>query len=277
MADIRTLFALIPPSQIDDAWVGIVIPHELTHLVFDTAVDEPVPLPAALAQRGPRGLRQPGLRRVGSVASSGAPRRDGDAHPARRPDRPVPDHADGFCLAYAESVSAVDYLVRTLRPDALVALIRSYADGRTDDEAFKAALGVDMTAFGTPGWPTSRRRPPTAYGPQPAPSGPLPSAWAGSAGGATAVAAGRVPPVAPAPSAAASARPASPRRGRRRAGLDGRRWWRPSGLIVDRRARPGGAPEPAAGPAAVTMARTACARSRAGRSRSASRCSRSAS
>src|SRR4029450_5979608 len=37
-AEIRTLFALIPPSEIDDSWVEAVIPHELTHLVFDTAV-----------------------------------------------------------------------------------------------------------------------------------------------------------------------------------------------------------------------------------------------
>ncbi len=39
-------------------------------------------------------------------------------------------------------------MVRTYGPDALVTLIRSYAEGRTDDEAFTDALGLDMTAFG---------------------------------------------------------------------------------------------------------------------------------
>ena len=39
-------------------------------------------------------------------------------------------------------------MVRTYGRDALVTLIRSYAEGRTDDEAFSAALGLDMTAFG---------------------------------------------------------------------------------------------------------------------------------
>ena len=53
-----------------------------------------------------------------------------------------------FFLAYAESVSAVDYLIRTHGRDALVQLIRSYAEGRTDDEAFQDALGVDVEAFG---------------------------------------------------------------------------------------------------------------------------------
>ena len=44
-AEIRTLFALITPAEIDDTWVEIVIPHELTHLVFDTAVHNPYHFP----------------------------------------------------------------------------------------------------------------------------------------------------------------------------------------------------------------------------------------
>lgn len=43
--DIRTLFALIPPSSIDAAWVENVVPHELVHLVFDTAVANPYHFP----------------------------------------------------------------------------------------------------------------------------------------------------------------------------------------------------------------------------------------
>ena len=46
-----------------------------------------------------------------------------------------------FVLAYAESASAVDFLIRTHGEDALVSLVRSYAEGRTDDEAFEAAIG----------------------------------------------------------------------------------------------------------------------------------------
>ena len=51
-SDIRTLFALITPSEIDDAWVGIVVPHELTHLVFDTAVDNPYRFPPRWLNEG---------------------------------------------------------------------------------------------------------------------------------------------------------------------------------------------------------------------------------
>ena len=55
-----------------------------------------------------------------------------------------PTSEERFRLAYGESVSAVDFFVRTYGQDALVKLISSYADGRTDDEAFSAAIGVDV-------------------------------------------------------------------------------------------------------------------------------------
>jgi hypothetical protein len=118
-----------------------------------------------------------------------------------------PTTADRFRQGYAESVSAVDYIVRTYHTDALVALIRSYADGRTDDEAFKAALGVDMTAFGDAWLTDVKAKQPTQYGPQPAPSGPVPAAWAGSAGGVGPSVAPGGAAQAPAPSLAASPAP----------------------------------------------------------------------
>ena len=50
-------------------------------------------------------------------------------------------------LAYAESVSAIDHLVRTYGEDALYGLIGAYKDGLTDDEAFTKAVGKDVAAF----------------------------------------------------------------------------------------------------------------------------------
>ena len=77
-------------------------------------------------------------------------------------------------------------MIRTYGPDALVKLIRSYADGRTDDEAFSAALGLDMTAFGDAWFKDVKATPKTKFGPQPAPPGPVPSAWTGAAPGSQA-------------------------------------------------------------------------------------------
>ena len=49
-SDIRTMFALITPAEINQTWVETVVPHELTHLVFATATDNPVPRAAPLAE-----------------------------------------------------------------------------------------------------------------------------------------------------------------------------------------------------------------------------------
>jgi hypothetical protein len=88
-----------------------------------------------------------------------------------------PTTAERFYLAYAESVSAVAYLVREKGEEALVRLIRSYADGVTDDEAFQAAVGLDLAGF-EKAWLTDLGADvPTQHGPQAAPAGPLPADW----------------------------------------------------------------------------------------------------
>jgi hypothetical protein len=88
-----------------------------------------------------------------------------------------PSTYERFALAYAESTSAVDYLVREQGTDALVGLVNSYADGVTDDEAFMAAVGTDVAGFETAWFESLGADAPTQLGPQPAPPGPLPPGW----------------------------------------------------------------------------------------------------
>jgi hypothetical protein len=180
-ADIRTLFALITPGEINDPWVAIVIPHELMHLVFDTAVSNPYHFPPRWLNEGLAVHISQGYDASdrGVVERSAA---DGTLIPIDGLTGQFPTSFDGFSLAYAESVSAVDYLIEAHGEEALVALIRSYADGLTDDEAFTAALGMDMSAFGATWLDALGAAPPTRYGPQPAPPGPVPSAWLGEPG-----------------------------------------------------------------------------------------------
>jgi hypothetical protein len=192
-AEIRTMFALISPGEINDSWVRIVIPHELAHLVFDTAASNPYHFPPRWLNEGLAVYLSQGYdasdRSAVERAAAG-----GTLTPLDGLTGQFPTSFERFSLAYAESVSAVDYLVRKYDQDALVSLIRSYADGRTDDEAFTEALGQDMTAFGDAWLEDLGAAPPTKFGPQPAPAGPVPSAWTGEAGGS-------------APPAAATSRP----------------------------------------------------------------------
>jgi Peptidase MA superfamily len=201
-ADIRTLLGLIPPNQIDDPLVAVRIPHEFVHLVFDTASSNPYHRPPRWLNEGlavdqSEGYGQTDRAQVREAARSGT------LIPLDGLTGQFPDGRD-FFLAYAESVAAVDFMIRTFGPEALVSLIRSYADGRTDDEAFSAALGLDMTEFGQAWFDDVGAPEATRYGPQPAPTGPVPAAWEG-------VPPGGGLPASDAPNAGASAAPgASP-------------------------------------------------------------------
>ena len=176
LPEIRTLFANISPSEVADPWVSIVVPHELTHIVFDTAADNPYHdaphwmnegLADYLAQGYPADARANVERAV----------RTGDLMPLHAIALNFPSTAERFSLGYDESVSAIDYLIRTYGQEALVRLIRSYADGVADDAAFTAALGVDLATFES-GWLADlKAERPAPYGPKPAPVGPLPPGW----------------------------------------------------------------------------------------------------
>jgi hypothetical protein len=178
-AEIRTLFALITPGEINLPWVEIVIPHELTHLVFDTAVSNPYHFP-------PRWLNE-GLAVYLAQGYDASDRASVERAAADRSLMPLdalahqfPTTRDRFALAYSESVSAVDYLVRTHGQEALVSLIRSYAAGVTDDVAFEAALGRSSAGFDAEWRASLSAREPVVHGPRPAPPGPLPLDGTGS-------------------------------------------------------------------------------------------------
>lgn len=177
-ADIRTLFALIGPNQIDDAWVSIVIPHELVHLVFDTTVRNPYRYPPVWLNEGlatylSEGYNASDRRRVERAVA------DGTLIPLEALVGSFPRQGDRIPLAYAEGASAVDFLVRMHGRDALVALVRAYRDGVTDDEAFERAIGIDAAAFQAEWLVDLGATEPVRYGPQPPPPGPLPPGWAG--------------------------------------------------------------------------------------------------
>ena len=175
-SDIRTMFALIQPGEVADPWVAVVIPHELTHLVFDSAVRNPYHFPPRWLNEGVATYLSEGFTAAdrASVRAAGA---DGRLMPLHALGGQFPTTAERFYLAYAESVSAVDYLVREQGTAALVKLIRSYAGGVTDDEAFRAAVGTDQAGFEEAWLADVGADAPIRHGPQPAPAGPLPPGW----------------------------------------------------------------------------------------------------
>jgi hypothetical protein len=176
--EIRTMFGYILPSQISQDWVSILITHELTHLVFDTATHN-------LYHPAPHWLNEG----IATYLSEGVSARwqaalaDGESSgtliPLQGMEATFGAGDTRFQLGYAESVSAVDYFVRTYGDQQLWTLVRSYSQGLSDDDAFRQAIGLDVAGFNA-AWMQSLGVPvPAALGPQPGPTGPLPPDWLG--------------------------------------------------------------------------------------------------
>ena len=177
LPEIRTLFANISPDQVNEGWIQLVVPHELTHLVFDTATKNPYHDPPHWLNEGLADYLAVGYE-AGARANVERAARTGAIMPLRALVGRFPTTADRFSLAYDESVSGIDYLVRTYGQDALVKLVRSYAAGVSDASAFNTALGVDDAAFEAGWFDDLGIEEPQAYGPLPAAPGPIPPGWA---------------------------------------------------------------------------------------------------
>lgn len=206
LAELRTMYGRIGPGDEDSSEVGRVVPHELVHLVFDTATKNPYHLPPRWLNEGLAVYLSEGDNIDYRFAVEGAAA-DNSVIPLDGITGQFPRTFDRFYLAYAESVSAIDYLIKTYGRDALIQLIRSYAEGRTDDEAFHDALGViDVEAFGNAWLTDIGAVPPERFGPQPAPAGPQPPGW--GEGGGEPLPGAPVGSQAPEPGATAPAAPA---------------------------------------------------------------------
>lgn len=175
-SNIRTMFALIEPSDLNADWPDVVITHELTHLVFNTAIDN-------LYHSPPRWLNE-GIAVYLSEGYTGDWRAVVENNVRRDQIIPLdglagffPTTFSSFSLAYGESVSAIDYFIATFGEATLWDLVGSYADGVSDDEAFEAATGGDVAAFNAAWMESLGLAVPEPVGPQPAPPGPVPPDW----------------------------------------------------------------------------------------------------
>jgi hypothetical protein len=173
---IRTMVGDIAADEVDSNWVDILVTHELTHIVFADAVTNPYHFPPRWLNEGlavylSEGYGVRDRAQVKDAADTGS------LMPLAGIVGLFPTTYDRFSLAYAESVAAVDYFIRTYGKDKLVELITSYHGGVTDDEAFIAATGSDFAAFDAAWIAAQGAGQPQPFGPLPAPTGPLPPDW----------------------------------------------------------------------------------------------------
>ncbi|CAN5644373.1 hypothetical protein BH24CHL9_BH24CHL9_07680 [soil metagenome] len=173
---IRTLFGLIEPSQVRSGWVDELIIHELAHLVFDEAVRNPYGYPPRWLNEGLAVHLSTGYTEGDRQLVESAARAE-TIIPLDGLRGQFPTRARRFTLAYAESVSAVDFFIRTYGREGLAALLGAFARGSSTDEAFRAVTGSGFTEFDDAWLASVGARRPEPVGPQPVPSGPLPAEW----------------------------------------------------------------------------------------------------
>jgi hypothetical protein len=181
-SNIATMFVWLPPSQ-DPSESAVTVAHELTHLVFNEATFNEYHGP-------PRWLNEG----IATYLSEGySPQYQAIVNVNASTDSLIPldglagffPPGDAFYLAYGEAVSSVDYFIRTYSEQTLWDLVRSYAQGVSDDEAFTAATGADVDAFNAAWMGSLGVDVPDPRGPQPAPPGPVPDGWNGQGQPAT--------------------------------------------------------------------------------------------
>jgi hypothetical protein len=202
----RTCYAQINAGDL--TYARSVIPHELTHVVFADVIHNPYHEPLNWLNEGMAvylsdGYASDNRQRVAQAAANGT------LMPLAALTGAFPRITDRFYLAYAEAVSAVDFLVRTYGQAAIVKLLRAYKTGVTDDEAFKVGIGIDTVGFDKAWLAANGVKAYESFGPQPAPSGPLPPGWGSSSGGSGSTPTGSGIAGAATPAPAGSSQPAS--------------------------------------------------------------------
>ena len=212
-SNIRTMFACLGLGcGVSDDEVARTVPHELVHLVFDTATRNPYHYAPTWLNEGLATYLSEGYSSGYRIDVETAARSN-ELIPLRAIAGNFPSTYEKAILAYGEGTSAVDFAIRTYGQEAFVRMVRSFAQGRTDAQAFKDAFGVDDAGFEAAWLADLGATEPQKFGPLPAPLNP------------------NFPPgVSPAPSAAA----ASP-------GATGAATPRPSSAAVNPSPRPTGA------------------------------------
>lgn len=169
VANIRTMYGLIRPSQVNEDWVNILVTHELTHLVFNTATENVYHSAPHWLNEGIATYLSEGISpRWQSALSLGIA--DQSLIPLQGMAGTFGAGDTRFDLGYSESVSAVDFFVKTYTEPKLWELVRSYAEGVSDDDAFTRATGGDLAAFNKAWMESLGVSVPPELGPQPGPT-----------------------------------------------------------------------------------------------------------
>ena len=138
---------IVTTSTPDNYWLQVVVPHEISHLyLYQAAYNPRAPVPVWLNE----GIAQYNefLEDPEAQALVAKAVRENKLIPLTLLDDGFGKHdEERIALGYAESLSAVTYLVETYGEKGLARLLAAYKAGLPTNKAFPEALGVDMGTF----------------------------------------------------------------------------------------------------------------------------------
>ena len=140
-SEIRTIFMWNSPEAGSQAYLETAMVHEVTHIVFHDATDNPFHEPARWLNEGIATWSEAGdaggdRAIVENEASSGGL----FAFDAITEQFPIGER--GGRLSYAQGTTMVDLIVDTYGPEALARITAAYRDGASDAEALEAGTGI---------------------------------------------------------------------------------------------------------------------------------------
>jgi hypothetical protein len=139
---LRTVFMWLGAGS--TAYLDITLAHEVTHVVFDDATSNPYHEPANWFNEGFATWSE--VRNADTerdlVSQEAGTDRGLMAFAALTGQFPIDSR--GASLAYAQSASMVDLIIREHGPDAIAAIAEAYRSGATDEEAIEAGTGVSF-------------------------------------------------------------------------------------------------------------------------------------
>jgi hypothetical protein len=145
---------IVPPgsSQRIERWINQVIPHEIAHLFFYQITDTPFSAGAptwlneGFAQYHELGAKSDELAWVQRTAERG------ELIPLRLLSGSFTGDDDHISLSYAESLSAVTFLLDRWGDAGMGTLLSAYKAGHNTDEALLEATGLDFDGFQQAWW-----------------------------------------------------------------------------------------------------------------------------
>ena len=138
-SDIRTIFMWLAGGSA--AYLETAMVHEVTHIVFHDATDNPFHEPARWLNEGIATWSENGDaggdRSIVEVEASGAGLFAFDAITEQ-----FPIGERGGRLSYAQGTTMVDLIVDRYGPEAIARITAAYRDGASDEEALEAGTGL---------------------------------------------------------------------------------------------------------------------------------------